>query len=220
MERKLKIFIVEDHEAIIESWIRQLEACPEFEIVGFSTTAQGIYHNLKQHKIDILILDLILPVSNINQYSTLLGYDILDFIKNNNLDTRVIVISTHEEASFLSRARSKGAMGYLNKKVTKNELVTAIKTVGFDEKEYFDKELLSRLIINLNPDGINLTQRERVILQYISEGMTSKKIAEMLHLSHETIKEYRDGLIRKFDAKNTAHLIKIAVENGYLIEPR
>ena len=157
-----------------------------------------------------------LPNISHNEYSQLAGYEILDFIKINNIDVRVIILSSHEESSFILKAQSKGAMGYLSKKVDKLEIREAIRSVEIERKEYIHKNLLLQIRINLNPDGITLNQREKSILFHLSEGLTSKEIADKVFLANETVKEYREGLIKKFNAKNTTNLIKIAIENGYL----
>lgn len=216
MKNVIRILIAEDHPVVAEGYANLLRDSDDFQVLGIAGTAQDVYHYLKFQKIDILLLDLVLPNINPNEYSQLAGYDILDFIETNSIDVRVIVLSSHEESSFILKAKSKGAMGYLSKKVDKLELREAIRTVEVERKEYIHKNLLSQIKVNLNPNGISLNQRETTILFHISEGLTSREIADRVCLAHETVKEYREGLIRKFDAKNTANLIKLAIKNGYL----
>jgi DNA-binding NarL/FixJ family response regulator len=216
MKNAIRILIAEDHPVVAEGYANLLRDSDDFQVLGIVGTAQDVYHYLKFQKIDVLLLDLVLPNISPNEYSQLAGYDILDFIETNSIDVRVIVLSSHEESSFILKAKSKGAMGYLSKKVDKLELREAIRTVEVERKEYIHKNLLSQIKVNLNPNGISLNQRETTILFHISEGLTSKEIADKVCLAHETVKEYREGLIRKFDAKNTANLIKLAIKNGYL----
>jgi DNA-binding NarL/FixJ family response regulator len=216
MKNAIRILIAEDHPVVAEGYANLLRDSDDFQVLGIAGTAQDVYHYLKFQKIDILLLDLVLPNINPNEYSQLAGYDILDFIETNSIDVRVIILSSHEESSFILKAKSKGAMGYLSKKVDKLELREAIRTVEVERKEYIHKNLLSQIKVNLNPNGISLNQRETTILFHISEGLTSREIADRVCLAHETVKEYREGLIRKFDAKNTANLIKLAIKNGYL----
>jgi DNA-binding NarL/FixJ family response regulator len=216
MKNAIRILIAEDHPVVAEGYANLLRDSDDFQVLGIAGTAQDVYHYLKFQKIDILLLDLVLPNISPNEYSQLAGYDILDFIETNSIDVRVIVLSSHEESSFILKAKSKGAMGYLSKKVDKLELREAIRTVEVERKEYIHKNLLSQIKVNLNSNGISLNQRETTILFHISEGLTSKEIADRVCLAHETVKEYREGLIRKFDAKNTANLIKLAIKNGYL----
>ncbi|MFD1817946.1 response regulator transcription factor [Pseudarcicella hirudinis] len=218
MNQAIKILIAEDHPVVAEGYANLLKDSADFHTVGIAGTAQEVYHYLKTQKIDVLLLDLVLPNIRLHEYSQLAGYDILDFIKTNNIDVRVIVLSSHEEPSFIVKAQSKGAMGYLSKKVDRFEIREAIRRVELEKKEYIQKHLLSQIIDNTNTDGITLTQRERSILIYISEGLTSKQIADKLSLANDTIRDYREGLIKKFGAKNSVNLVKIASENGYLIQ--
>jgi DNA-binding NarL/FixJ family response regulator len=217
MEGSIKLLIAEDHEVVSTGYIDFLKDSVDFDILGVVNTVQELYYKLSYLKIDVLLLDLFLPRINVADYSKLVGYEILEFIKNNNIDVKVIVHSVHEEPAYIVKARGLGALGYLNKKMDKQELRAAIRRVGWEKKEYIQQNLLSKMIASDNPDGIILTQREKSILFHISEGLTSRQIADKLNLANDTIRDYRDGLIRKFGAKNSVNLIKIAAENGYLI---
>jgi DNA-binding NarL/FixJ family response regulator len=217
MKGSIKLLIAEDHEVVSTGYIDFLKDSADFEILGVVNTVQELYYKLSYLKIDVLLLDLFLPRINVSDYSKLVGYEILEFIKNNNIDVKVIVHSVHEEPAYIVKARGLGALGYLNKKMDKKELREAVRRVGWEKKEYIQQNLLSKMIASDNPDGIILTQREKSILFHISEGLTSRQIADKLNLANDTIRDYRDGLIRKFGAKNSVNLIKIAAENGYLI---
>lgn len=216
MEKVIKILIAEDHPVVAEGYADLLKDSTDFEVVGIANTTQEVYYQLKNHSVDVLLLDLVLPNQSKSDYSQVAGYEILDFINLNKINVRVIVLSSHEEPSFITKAQAKGALGYLSKKAEKIELREAIRRVELERKEYIQKNLLSRIIRNENMNGINITERERSILFHISEGLTSRQIAEKLFLANDTIRDYRDGLIRKFKAKNSVNLIKIASENGYL----
>ncbi len=216
MNQGIRILIAEDHPVVAEGYADLLKDSEDFNVLGIANTMQEVYYQLKFQKIDILLLDLVLPNNSKTEYSQVAGYEILDFIKKNDINVRSIILSSHEEPSFIVKAQSKGAMGYLSKKADKMELREAIRTVEYDRREYIQKNLLATIIRQENPDGITLTQRERCILRHISEGLTSRQIADKLCLANDTIRDYRDSLIKKFGAKNSVNLIKIAAENGYL----
>lgn len=218
MNQGIRILIAEDHPVVAEGYAELLKDSEDFNVLGIANTMQEVYYQLKFQKIDILLLDLVLPNNSKTEYSQVAGYEILDFIKKNDINVRSIILSSHEEPSFIVKAQSKGAMGYLSKKADKMELREAIRTVEYDRREYIQKNLLATIIRQENPDGITLTQRERSILRHISEGLTSKQIADKLCLANDTIRDYRESLIKKFGAKNSVNLIKIAAENGYLTQ--
>lgn len=216
MNQAVRILIAEDHPVVAQGYAELLKDSEDFNVLGIANTMQEVYHQLKFQKIDILLLDLVLPNNSKTEYSQVAGYEILDFIRVNQIDVQSIILSSHEEPSFIIKAQAKGAMGYLSKKADKMELREAIRSVEYDKKEYIQKNLLSKIIKRANADGITLTQKERSILGHISEGLTSKQIAEKLSLANDTIRDYRESLIKKFGAKNSVNLIKIAAENGYL----
>lgn len=218
MNQVIRILIAEDHPVVAEGYADLLKDSEDFNVLGIANTMQEVYYQLKFQKIDILLLDLVLPNNSKTEYSQVAGYEILDFIKKNDINVRSIILSSHEEPSFIVKAQSKGAMGYLSKKADKLELREAIRTVEYDRREYIQKNLLATIIRQENPDGITLTQRERCILRHISEGLTSRQIADKLCLANDTIRDYRESLIKKFGAKNSVNLIKIAAENGYLTQ--
>ena len=215
----IKILVADDHPSTVESIIRYVNNSEDFEIICKVETIRDVFYQLQSQNFDVIILDMFLPRNRPSEYSQLAGYEILDFIQANNINVSPIIFSSHEEASFVAKARAKGAKGYLSKKVNETEFREAIRSVVWYEKIYIEKNLMSKVMISENQDGIILTQRERSILNYISEGLTSREIGEILSLANDTVRDYRESLIKKFGAKNSVNLIKIAAENGYLTQP-
>jgi two-component system, NarL family, nitrate/nitrite response regulator NarL len=215
----IKILVADDHPSTVESIVRYVKASDDFEIICVVGTFRDALNQLKSQKFDVAVLDLFLPRNRPSEYSQLAGYEILDFIKEHNIDILPIIFSSHEEPGYIMKAKAKGAKGYLSKKIEAAEFREAIRTVVWQEKEYIEKNLLTKIIMIENPDGIILTQRERSILNYISEGLTSREIGDKLNLANDTVRDYRDSLIKKFGAKNSVNLIRIAAENGYLTQP-
>ena len=215
----IKILVADDHPSTVESIIRYVNNSEDFEIICKVETIRDVFYQLQSQNFDVIILDMFLPRNRPSEYSQLAGYEILDFIQANNINISPIIFSSHEEASFVAKARAKGAKGYLSKKVNETEFREAIRSVVWYEKIYIEKNLMSKVMISENQDGIILTQRERSILNYISEGLTSREIGEILSLANDTVRDYRESLIKKFGAKNSVNLIKIAAENGYLTQP-
>lgn len=215
----IKILVADDHPSTVESIIRYVNNSEDFEIICKVETIRDVFYQLQAQKFDVIILDMFLPRNRPSEYSQLAGYEILDFIQANNINISPIIFSSHEEASFVAKARAKGAKGYLSKKVNEAEFREAIRCVVWYEKIYIEKNLMSKVMMSENQDGIILTQRERSILNYIAEGLTSREIGEILSLANDTVRDYRESLIKKFGAKNSVNLIKIAAENGYLTQP-
>lgn len=219
-DERIKLLIAEDHSAIIESIIRYLKESSDFEICCVVQTIREIFYQLQTQTFDVIILDLNLPENRVNEPSHLTGYEVLDFIKENKIDILPIVFSANEEAGFVAKAKAKGARGYLSKKVNEIEFREAIRTVAIEREEYIEKNLLTKMVFKeeSNCKNILLTQKERSILNYISEGLTSRQIGQKLNLANDTVRDYRDSLIKKFGAINSVNLVRIAAENGYLTQ--
>ena len=218
MDNPIRILIAEDHPIVAEGYADLLKDSEDFVIVGISSTAQDVYYQLKFQQVDIILLDLVLPSLSNNAYSeTTVGFEILDFIIEQKLNVQAIILSSHEEPSFILKAKGRGAKGYLSKKADKLELRAAIRMIANEKKDYFQKNLVSKIIENKNLDGVMVTQRERSILKDIASGLESKDIAEKQNLSFDTIRDYRSSLMKKFKAKNAPHLVAIVSKLGYLV---
>jgi DNA-binding NarL/FixJ family response regulator len=216
--KPIRILFAEDHQGIIDSFTLYLQVSKDFKIIRTVRTVREVLEQLQMTDYDVIILDLHLPQNRLTENSQLTGYDILEYIKENNISIIPIILSGSEEPSYISKAKSKGAMGYLSKKVEGMEFREAIRTVAWGKKEYIEKNLLNKINLKDDSEPITLTQRERSILKYIADGLTSREIGSMLNLAIDTIRDYRDSLIKKFGAKNAANLIKIATEKGYLTQ--
>ena len=219
-DERLMLLVADDHPSAIESIIRYLKESPDFEIRCVVKTIREVFYQLQTHKFDVIILDLNLPENRVNESPHLNGYEVLDFIKDNKIDILPIVFSANEDAGFVAKAKAKGAKGYLSKKVDEIEFREAIRTVAIEGKEYIEKNLLTKMVFKdeSNCKNILLTQKERSILNYISEGLTSRQIGQKLNLANDTVRDYRDSLIKKFGAINSVNLVRIAAENGYLTQ--
>jgi DNA-binding NarL/FixJ family response regulator len=114
-----------------------------------------------------------------------------------------------------------GANGYLLKNAEKNELLEAIYTVS-EGNQYFSKEvkeIYNEFSLKLNQNSITTTQlssREEEVIKLISQGLTTQEIGDKLFISLNTVNTHRRNLLSKLNAKNTAGLVKYAVENGFL----
>jgi two-component system, NarL family, nitrate/nitrite response regulator NarL len=214
----IKILFAEDHQAVVESFVRYVQDSEDIKIVCIVGTVRDVFEQLQTQKFDVIILDLHLPQNRLTEKSQLAGYEILDFIKENNIDINSIILSSSEDSSYISKAKAKGAKGYLSKKVDSSEFREAIRIVGGSNKEYIEKNLLSKMNFTENTTLIVLTDKERSILNHISNGLNSREIGNKLSLANDTVRDYRHSLIKKFGAINSANLVKIALEKGYLIQ--
>lgn len=218
---KIRLFIAEDHTLLLQGYLKLLSNNDDIAVVATAVNYYDIIHKLKIHPCDIILLDLSMPMAFNSQQQRLSGLDILDFIKKEKLPIHALITSTHRDYEIIKKAISLNAKGYVFKNIDYHDLLEAIRTVG-EGKEYFQKEIkdiLSKKETDDNrlvADGIKISPREKQILKLLAEGMKAEEIAGALGLVKYTIEEYRSNLIKKFRAKNTTHLIKIACDYNFI----
>ncbi|AXY72860.1 DNA-binding response regulator [Paraflavitalea soli] len=206
----IELAIVDDHPVVIEGVLKLLDNKEHLRVAGSFTSGMEFIDFIKTSKVDIVLLDISLPDRN--------GMDLCKEIKILSPGTCVLVLSNHSERSIIMQALQNGASGYLLKNASPTELITCIHEalggqITFSREV---KEIIARpSVIELR--GIpQLTKREKEILQLISDGITTAGIATQLSLSPLTVETHRRNLLQKFEVKNVAALIKVAVQQGLI----
>jgi DNA-binding NarL/FixJ family response regulator len=147
------------------------------------------------------------------------GIELSKILKKEYPFLKIIIVSTHSNAKIISRLIRIGVNGYLLKNAEKSELLDAIYTVA-DGKKYFSKDVEDQYLSNnqkIEKQISNLTElssREKEILVLIAHEYNTAEIAEKTFISLNTVNTHRRNLLSKLNAKNTAGLVKYAVENG------
>ncbi|WP_276483393.1 response regulator [Paraflavitalea pollutisoli] len=205
---KLSIAVVDDHPVVIEGLRKLLDQKEYLRVAGSFTTGGAFREYMRQHRVDIVLLDISLPDVS--------GMDLCKDIKLLYPATSVLILSNHSERSIILQALQHGASGYLLKNASATELMACIQEalggqITFSKEV---KEIIARPSATELKGIPALTKREKEILHMISEGMTTADIATQLTLSPLTIETHRRNLLQKFDVKNVAALIKIAVQQG------
>ena len=201
-----KIFIVDDHYMVIEGIRSLLQNERSIEWMGHATNAASCLAFLNKQLPDVILMDINLPDIN--------GIDLCKEVKTKYPSVFIIGLSTFNQQSFIQKMMDNGASGYLLKNATQEEITSAIETVK-KGKTYLSEEA-SNTLRKENGTNIVLTRREKEVLELIADGMTNAEIAQKLFVSVTTVDTHRKNLLAKFDTKNTAALIKIAVSQGYL----
>ena len=198
----IKIFIVDDHYMVIEGIHALLQDEKTIEFMGHATNAASCLAFLQQHQPDILLLDINLPDKS--------GIELCSEIRETFPSVFIIGLSTYNQKSFIEKMMDNGASGYVLKNATREELVEGITTV------YAGKTFLSfeagQTLRKITDTAVILTRRETEILELIAQGMTNNEIASKLFVSSTTVDTHRKNLLSKFGVKNTASLIRAAVQ--------
>lgn len=205
----IKVYIVEDHSIVVEG-IKSLLQCERgFEVVGYTATAKGCLDFFCSHTADIILMDIGLPDMS--------GLDLCKIIKKKYPATMVLALSTFNQAAYISRMMENGASGYLLKNSDRQEIIQALYDVA-NGKKYLSFEAGKALKpgSSNNPVKPLLTKREREVLKLIAEGFTNMQMAQKLFISIDTVDTHRKNLYSKLNVKNTAMLIRYAIENSLL----
>jgi len=212
---KIKILIVDDH-ALVRAGIRSLLIdVPEIEVIDEAESGAEAKIKIAKQKPDLILLDISMPDIN--------GLELAEYIKNNILGIKIIILTMHENEEYYLSAMEKGVSGMLFKSINKKELIQAIKTVA-DDKVYFDsvfsqkiKDSFQAKLIQESPanpkETVLLTRREREILKHVARGLSNLEIAEQLSISIRTVETHKTNLMQKLNIKTAHALYRFAFEN-------
>lgn len=204
---KTRVFITDDHYMVIEGIRSLLEGEPSIEWIGHAMNANSCLAFLENNQPDVLLLDINLPDKN--------GIELCKEILTNYPNIKILALSSFDQLSYITRIIESGAVGYLLKNAGKEEIIEGIKSVMAGEK-FLSAEAKKVMKNAKNIDFPVLTRREKEVLQQIADGMTNNQIAEKLFISPTTVDTHRSSILSKFEVKNTANLIKKAMEFGLL----
>lgn len=202
-----KIFIVDDHYMIIEGIRSLLQNEKSIEWLGHAGNAASCLAFLQQQQPDVILMDISLPDKS--------GIDLCKDVMEKYPSVFIIGLSTYNQQSFIEKMIANGASGYVLKNATQEELMEAINTV-MKGKQYLSFEVSQSLRKTEQENIAVLTRREKEVLELIANGLTNNDIAEKLFISCTTVDTHRKNLLSKFNAKNTAELVKLAVHGGFL----
>jgi DNA-binding NarL/FixJ family response regulator len=197
----IKIFITDDHYMVIEGIRSLLQGDEQLEWTGHATHAESCLAFLQHRQPDVILMDISLPDKS--------GIDLCKEVKSKYPAIQIIALSSFNQLSFIQKMVDNGASGYVLKNATREELKEAIETV-MSGGTFLSSE--AALTMEMAKDsGIPvITKRETQVLIMISEGLTNAEIADKLFVSVTTVDTHRKNLLSKFDARNTATLIKMA----------
>lgn len=213
---KIKISISDDHVILAETLKRYLSDDEHFEVLACYTNSSDTIHGIQRKTPDVLLLDLSMPEKDQDSTCLVTGLDVLAYINTNKLPVKVIVLSNFENYSFVKSSIKQGASGYLLKNEQPEFLRNAIVEV-FNHKTVFSSSIRKKLDYldqadNSNQLTFKLSSRERDILELVSKGFKTADIAKHLSLHKDTVSDYRNVLMKKFQAENAPHLIRLAAQ--------
>ncbi len=208
---KISILLVDDHKLIRESWSFILNSDSRFEVIGETSNAEEAVEIAKTLKPRIVLMDI--NMSPVN------GFETTKLVRKVSPTSKIIGISMHTMPAYARKMLQMGAVGYVTKNSSKDELLSAIIEVN-DGKKYICDEVKNILAQQeLEDDGVKtdlnlLSKRELDIVKLIREGLSSKEIAVRLDISLKTVEVHRYNILKKLNLKNTAALVNFINSHG------
>lgn len=204
----IKLFIVDDHYMVIEGIHSLLKDESNIDWMGHAGNAASCMAFLNQQQPDIILMDINLPDTS--------GIDLCKTVKEKYPAIYIIALSTFNQQSFIEKMMNNGASGYVIKNATQQELMEAINNVAKGKQFLsFDAALAIRKQ-EKHSDVPLVTRREKEVLELIADGMTNNEIAQKLFISITTVDTHRKNLLTKFGSRNTASLIKTAMQHNLI----
>ena len=206
----IRLLIADDHQMLIDGIKGMLSEAAYIQCVAEANNGFQVIEILKNNAIDIVLLDVQMPGMN--------GLETAKIINREFPDTKILVLSMHENIQHVQQFLKMGVQGYLLKNTGKDQLITALDRV--QKGEIVIDRKISESVFKKESDGHKfipqLTRREKEILQLIALQKTTDEIADELNLTRSTIEYHRSNLLIKFGVKSAVGLIKEAFLKGMI----
>jgi DNA-binding NarL/FixJ family response regulator len=209
----IKIILADDHAMLRHGLSKSLQNEKDMEVIAQAKDGRTTVELAKELSPNIVIMDIGMPDLN--------GIEATRQIVKENPKVKIIALSMHSSKNFIIEMFKAGASGYLLKDCEFDELVNAIRLV-MNNKTYISPAISDVVVDNYmrQPDNAKdsafsiLSQREREVLQLLTEGKATKQIGKRLHISAKTVEVHRLNLMNKLKIDNIAQLTKYAVQEG------
>jgi two-component system, NarL family, response regulator NreC len=211
---EIKVILADDH-SIVRDGIKAVieKKGGNIAVIGEASNGNEVLKLAKQNPADIYILDISMPQLN--------GIETTARLCNKNSSCNVIILSMHDDRTYVERALRSGARGYILKETATDEIISGIREV-YQGRYYITPKISAYLVedfLGREPaihSAGELSSREKGVLQLFAEGCTSKEIAEKLDLSLHTIHVHKNNIMRKLNIHRQADLIKYALKEGII----
>lgn len=223
MQRKIKVFHLEDYKIIRDGVRFLLSQTPDIEVVGGSHDPKDLFQELKNPKFNTLLLDIYLDGMDHNTVQN--GFEVCERVHKDYPGVKIIAHTVYDGADNVARIMNAGALGFVSKKTGYEELVEAIRAVN-SGKRFICTEA-SRNIKNAESFVTGTTSklkiekqifsgRELEVLTLLAKGYSTKHIAKSLFITEKTVESHRKNMADKANAKNTVELVTYALAKGII----
>lgn len=227
MNEIIRIVIVDDHPLFREGIKRILEMESAFEVVGIASNGEEACELAESLRPDVFLMDINMPKMN--------GVEATEKIKSISPESKVVVLSIHDDENYVHQVISSGASGYLLKEMDSDALIEAIQVVA-GGAAYIHPKVTGKLITEFRRlstlqdhevaveimEGTgserfsSLTPREKEVLQLMAEGRSNKAIGDYLYISEKTVKNHVSSILQKLVVQDRTQAVVISIKNGWV----
>lgn len=218
------IVIIDDHQLFREGVKRILEFEPSFNVVAEGDDGSDAMNLVETHEPDVVLMDINMPETN--------GVEATRELMDKYPDTKVIILSIHDDENYVNHALKTGALGYLLKEMDSDALVDAVKIVA-EGGSYVHPKVTHNLVAEYkrlanaqNSGGFQqsevrrplhlLTRRECEVLQMLADGKSNRGIGEGLYISEKTVKNHVSNILQKMNVNDRTQAVVTAIKNGWV----
>jgi DNA-binding NarL/FixJ family response regulator len=202
--QNIRLIIIDDHTLMRQTWSFFLSKDPRFSVVAETGNAEEGIELCKQHRPDLVMLDINLPGMS--------GMEALPLIRKYAPGTKVLAVSLHTQPVYVKKMMQNGAAGYVTKNSSREEMINALLEVCAGQK-YICSEIKNILALDMMGTGHRqsnmnlLSLREMEIIDLIKEGLSSKEIAASINIAVKTVEVHRYNILKKLQLRNSAELV-------------
>jgi DNA-binding NarL/FixJ family response regulator len=213
--QKIKVLIADDHEIVRNGLISSLKNKKNITVIGEAANGEEALEKAEKLMPDVILMDISMPIMN--------GLDATEVITKKYPNIKILILTVHQEDSYVLEIVRLGAKGYILKDISPDELAKSVERV-YSGEAVFDYGL-SQVILDdyikiksneQKNDPEKLSDREIDILKLIAKGFTGKEIADKCKLSIHTINSHREHIMKKLNIHSASGLTKYAIENGFV----
>lgn len=223
---KTNIIIIDDHQLFREGVKRILDFEASFEVVAEGDDGEDALGLVEKYKPDVVIMDINMPTIN--------GIEATKQLIEANPETKVIILSIHDDESYVTHALKTGASGYLLKEMDADSLVEAVKVVA-EGGSYLHPKVTHNLVkeyrrLALHGNGNAaltqeteirrplhiLTRRECEVLQLLADGKSNRGVGDALYISEKTVKNHVSNILQKMNVNDRTQAVVVAIKNGWV----
>ena len=212
----IRVFVTDDHQIFLDGITALLQGLPEIEVVGSATSGQATLEALATVEADALLLDVNMPGLD--------GLTVAARLRQSQPRLHIIMLTMEDDAATFKKALSVGVQGFLLKNTGQAELQRALQSVC-QGGTYYAQQMIPYLAAGPGevaeepaPSSLaaRVNKKKKQVLEGLARGLSTSKLAQQFNLGEQTIQTYRKSLLRKFEAKNVAHLISLAKDEGLI----